>query len=112
MNTKSNILLFFLGVLMISCTDCESLSSYYRSQECSFIINNKSSDIREFYKGKNPYTGKECNCKSGFRWYSIYEKHMNIGDTIIKKRGELFFTVHKSDTVLKFDWKCEGKTYK
>jgi hypothetical protein len=112
MSLKNILELVFILSLVVSCTDCDSSAYFYKNEECSLLISNQSGDIRKFYSGKDPFTGKGCDCKDGFRLYSVYRNHMDIGDTLIKKKGELFFTVHKKDTVLKFDWKCEGKVYK
>ncbi|KGO86458.1 hypothetical protein Q765_11305 [Flavobacterium rivuli WB 3.3-2 = DSM 21788] len=109
---KNIIVSLFVFSLVVSCTDCESLAYYYKNKECSLLISNNSGGI-ELFAGKNPFTGEECDCKDSFRWYGLYQNHMDIGDTLIKKKGELFFSVHKKDTVLKFDWgECEGKIYK
>jgi hypothetical protein len=45
-------------------------------------------------------------------WWATYKKHIKIGDTIIKRNGELVFSIHKKDTVLSFNFECEGKVYK
>ena len=36
---------------------------------------------------------------------------MEIGDTIIKRKGELSMFVHKKDTVMVFKHNCQGKVY-
>jgi hypothetical protein len=112
MSLKNILELVFISSLVVSCADCNSSAYFYKNEGCSLIIHTKSIDITKFYSGKDPFTGKECDCKDGFRWYHLFEEYMDIGDTLIKKKGELFFTVHKKDTVLKFDWECEGKVYK
>ena len=34
------------------------------------------------------------------------------GDTIIKRKGEYAFNIHKRDTVLTFNVECQGKVYR
>lgn len=63
-------------------------------------------------KGKHLITGKECECEDAGRWWIQYKNYLDKGDTIIKKKGELVFSIHKKDTVLNFSWECEGKLYK
>ena len=42
---------------------------------------------------------------------SQYKNEIEIGDTIIKRKGELTFNIHKKDTIISHEWECEGKTY-
>jgi len=65
-------------------------------------------------KGRDPRTNEKCDCKSEFsyRWWSSYLDKLSIGDTIIKRKGELVFSIHKKDTILSFPWICEGQVYK
>lgn len=61
-------------------------------------------------KGINPTTGQKIEYKND--GWSEYNDLISIGDTIIKKKGEVLFSIHKKDTILSLSWQCEGKTYK
>ena len=110
------IIIIFCCFCVVSCTDCETLANSYRDDECSLIVE-YIPDIKEKYfnfKGRNPYNDEKCNCKSkiSYRWWNVYKDKISKGDTIIKRRGELTFHIHKKDTSLVFNWECNGKTYK
>lgn len=112
---KKIILYTLTCFTFISCIDCEKLADLQREDECLLIVKQRP-DINENYfnfKGIHPYTNNECDCESGtsYRWWSSYSDKIDINDTIIKKKGELIFNIHKKDTVLSFDWKCKGRTY-
>ena len=96
--------------------NCDTTAENYRSDECILIVKRVPRDIDNIfdYRGINPITKKECNCNSkrSGRWWSIYSNHIEIGDTIIKKKNELIFSIHKKDTVLSFNFECDGKVYK
>ncbi|AWH86365.1 hypothetical protein HYN59_15165 [Flavobacterium album] len=63
-------------------------------------------------KGKQLYTKEDCTCKDNARWWVQYDDLLEKGDTIIKKKGSLVFSIHKKDTILNFYWECQGKVYK
>lgn len=44
-------------------------------------------------------------------WWYLYRDQIERGDTIIKRNGELTFNIHKKDTILTYNWECEGKVY-
>jgi len=111
------LLLVCLG--MFSCgpiRDCDSTVMYYKADECLLIVENipSKTDSRFDYKGINPITNKKCDCNSSTSdmWWVDYKEHIEIGDTIIKKKGELIFSIHKKDTVMSFNFECDGKIYK
>lgn len=113
----NRILLLLFSMFFFSCEkiDCEDLSNVERSKECLLIIN-KINDPNSVYNfdinGKNLKTLNDTLYKGQNRWFCTYYKYLNIGDTIIKRRGELVFNIHKKDTILSFNWECEGKVYK
>ena len=57
-------------------------------------------------------TGKDTLYDEENRWFSLYFENIEKGDTIIKKKGELVFSIHKKDTTFNFNWECQGKIYK
>ena len=95
--------------------DCNGLAENYRTDECLLIVEKLTDKYSRFnYKGINPITKKACDCNSNRsdRWWADYKENIGIGDTIIKKQGELIFSIHKKDTVMSFNFECDGKVYK
>lgn len=68
--------------------------------------------ILKKYKANNratPYIVLEQN-RSIYLDYSIYEK-VRVGDSVIKKSGELRYTVIRNDETLEFYPICDGKEW-
>lgn len=107
-----------LCVCFFSCGatyDCDSVAESYKNDECLLIVKKLTDKYSRFdYKGINPFTKKECDCNSATsdRWWVNYKEHIEIGDTLIKQKGELIFSIHKKDTILRFNFECDGKVYK
>ncbi|UUC44809.1 hypothetical protein [Flavobacterium cerinum] len=111
--------IFFLSVIFIflSCEkiDCERLSKITREEECLLVVKkiNDSNSVYNFdINGQSLKTFKDTLYKEQNRWFCTYYKYLVKGDTIIKRKGELVFNIHKKDTILSFNWECEGKVYK
>ena len=110
---KYSIILLIL--IFNSCIkiDCEASAEIARKQECLLIF--EKLPAFSSYKldaiGKHLITKKDCTCSDENRWWVNYSEYLEKGDTIIKKNGELIFSIHKKDTILKFPWECEGKIY-
>lgn len=102
--------------LLASCLkpDCELLSEEAKKRECLLIFEELPAlyDYKLNAKGKNLTTKEDCVCSDADRWWVQYKDYLEKGDTIIKRKGELVFEIHKRDTILKYNWECEGKTYK
>jgi len=95
-------------------TDCNALEEHYRNEEkCSMIveITPKPSSVYFETFGRTIENGRPCECKEESRWWATFSDQIEKGDTIIKRKGELIFEIHKKDTILKFNWECEGKVY-
>ncbi|PQL93351.1 hypothetical protein [Apibacter adventoris] len=113
-----NLNIFFLVSfgLFISCLkpNCESASNIDRENECILILNELPSTSQAYLslKGRDIQTGNPCTCKDNGRWWLKFRDNMSVGDTLIKRKGELVFYIHKKDTILSFPWECEGKIYK
>jgi hypothetical protein len=111
--------IIFLFFVMVSCKplgDCKENAEDCKDDECLLIVE-KIPGIRDNmfdYKGINPVAKKKCDCDSDTsdRWWATYNEHIEIGDTIIKRKGELTFNIHKKDTILSFNFECDGKVYK
>jgi hypothetical protein len=115
---KNVVILFLLLCgLMVSCLkiDCDKAAQAARDRKCLLIIEKELSTSTPYLKAKgiNLETGEPCECEDKGRWWVQYRDYMSVGDTIIKKKGELILNIHKKDTVLSFPWgECEGKVYK
>ena len=110
------IIILLLGIsLLSSCLkpDCEGIVDFYRKQECTIILEKEPSTSQAYLDlyGADMNTGKPCHCKDNSRWWSTFSDNMSVGDTLIKRKGELVFYIHKKDTILSFPWRCEGKVY-
>lgn len=113
---KKKFLNLFTVLIFVSCSkvDCNKSADYYRGMDINFVIIKKKAlnHGREVnFKVKNSKNNEietYCEENTWFAWY--YDKFKN-GDTIIKKRGELIFSIHKKDTILSFNFECDGKMY-
>lgn len=94
--------------------DCEAAAMANRETECLLIFESLPVFGQRSLntKGKHLKTKDNCECNDDGGWWTQYEDYLEKGDTIIKKKGELIFSIHKKDTVLHFNWECEGKIYK
>jgi len=105
-----------LSFLLASClnSDCELLSKEARNRECLLIFEVLPSlySYKLDAKGKHLITKEDCVCSDADRWWGQYKDYLEKGDTIIKRKGELVFYIHKKDTILQFNWECKGKIYK
>jgi hypothetical protein len=112
---KRYILIIFLVFTGCRKVDCNLLSETYRKDDCKIIVSNipdRESGHNFEIEGKSLNTGKDTIYDEENRWFCSFYKFINANDTIIKRKGELTFNVHKRDTILTFDWECEGKVYK
>lgn len=115
-----NNAIFYLFLILVttnlnSCLEinCDELENIYRNEECIIVVD-KAPKMSSWFQtiGYNPYTKKNCECKSVNRWWSQFSGEIEKGDTIIKKSGELTFNIHKKDTIHSHKWECKGKVYK
>jgi hypothetical protein len=102
--------------LCISCLnpDCEGSVKIDKENECNIILKKEPSTSQAYLnlEGVDIKTRKPCKCKDKGRWWLTFRDYMSVGDTLIKRKGELVFYIHKKDTILSFPWgECEGKIY-
>ncbi len=100
--------------IFISCkTDCEWHANGLRNEECLIIVDELSPETTTTMsiKGISIVDGKHTVSSENQRWWYIYRDQIERGDTIIKRKGELTFNIHKKDTILSYNWECEGKVY-
>ncbi|MDY3529831.1 hypothetical protein PG593_08590 [Riemerella anatipestifer] len=86
-----------------------------RSNECIAVVvdlPNPNNVYFEMVNAYNPYTGEKCTCRDMGRSWFNYIDDIEVGDTIIKRKGELTFYIHKKDTIITHYWECNGKVYK
>jgi hypothetical protein len=112
---KKLIVIPFL-LLIYSCNqkpNCEAFLRIDRDSECLKIVKKEQfiTAATLGFKGVNPYTNEKCECNDNNRWWYLYRDEINIGDTIIKRKGELTFNIHKRDTIISHEWECDGNTY-
>lgn len=111
----NKIIVFVSGMFFISClkVNCDKSIILSRNQECLIVVEKFSPNNQSYLnaKGKSLINGDDCICTDTNRWWFQYRDQIEIGDTLIKKKGELTFSIHKSDTVLSYQWICEGKEY-
>lgn len=111
---KTIFIISCLFFVFISCkTDCNWLANVYKNEECLIIVDELSNDntTTMSIKGISLIDGKETISNENQRWWYLYRDQIEKGDTIIKKKGELTFNIHKKDTILSYKWECEGKVY-
>ena len=107
-----SILKLFSGLILclfiISCTNCKRDTETALEEECNLVVEIPPSDDPYLFKTKGyvPVTNESVVCHNDSRWWSLYTKEIKVGDTIVKKRGELIFYIHKKDTIITHEWVC------
>lgn len=111
---KFSIYLSILTLFLISSCmterGCEKGIRAYKSDEAYMILESKPKKRFEDYVliGKDLNSGTDTTMRLKGRWYETMGKTWNTGDTVIKKKGELIITVHKTDNTVHFsEWTCE-----
>ncbi|WLD24300.1 hypothetical protein NU10_02550 [Flavobacterium dauae] len=120
---KKIIILSLVFVTVMSCNklsdfflpkgSCEDVASIFREIECLQIFEKLPAWDSPYMKSEGTHllTGKKCVCEDETRSLTDYAHLLEKGDTIIKRKGELSFSIHKKDTVIVVKWECEGKVY-
>ncbi|WP_461042719.1 hypothetical protein [Spirosoma harenae] len=92
---------------------CEQQAENYREQECMIKVEQRDIFGPWFQiGGKDPTNGKQQMFADLGKWYLKFEDHVAVGDTVIKRKNELVFYIHKKDTVLTFPFECDGEIIK
>lgn len=107
---------FIISLILISlysCSvDCEKLSELYRNDNIEVVLTERPTINAEMiFRGTKLNSDESITTKMEGRWYRNYKSYMEIGDTIIKRKGELTMYIHKKDTTMVFKWECQGKVY-
>jgi len=101
--SKYFFVILLVSILLCSCGDCEKSAQSYKNYNLEVILTE-----RPYIYGDMKFIGTKLNSneitttKVMGRWYRDYKNYMEIGDTVIKKRGELTMYIHKKDTVMAF----------
>ena len=110
---KKKIILLLAVILLYSCgIDCEKSLQGYRDYNIEVILTE-----RPVIRGEMKFVGKKVNSdristtKIMGRWYREYIEYMEVGDTIIKREGDLTMHIHKQDTTMVFKHICQGQVY-
>ena len=96
-------------ILFYSCIDCEKLDLSYRKDNLEVVLTAKPTIF-----GDMKFVGTELNSSKinttvmTRRWYREYIDSMQIGDTVIKRKGDIILSIHKKDTIINITWVCEG----
>ena len=107
-----SILKLFSGLilcfLIICCVDCERSRNYILEDEFNLVVIIPMSEYPNLFKikGYDPISKEEKFYEDGNRWLDFYKKEIEEGDTIVKKKGELIFYIHKKDTIIAHEWVC------
>ena len=103
-----NIIFVFLLVFFQSCINCNRSSKFILEDEFNLVIEIPPSEYPNLFKtkGYDPISKKEKFYEDGNRWLDFYKKEFKLGDTIVKKRGEFTFYIHKKDTIIAHKWVC------
>ncbi|WP_308006422.1 hypothetical protein [uncultured Chryseobacterium sp.] len=94
------VLIFFLFTNRI---DKQSFAKELAEEECVLVVQNPPllyTSVSFKVEGYNPITKKPCECNHYNRWWSSYKNEIEVGDTIVKKKGELVFSIHKKDSII------------
>lgn len=93
--------------------DCKENAESDKKNECIMILEKEPSTSQAYLDlyGVDMNTRKPCHCKDNGHWWLTFRDDMSVGDTLIKRKGELVFYIHKKDTILRFPWRGEGKVY-
>ena len=110
--SKMSILKLFSGLILclfiISCTNCKRDTETALEDECNLVVIIPPSKYPNLFKtkGYDPISKEEKFYEDGNRWLDFYKKEIEEGDTIVKKKGELIFYIHKEDTIIAHEWVC------
>jgi len=107
--------LFWLAIAP-SCnkeSSCAELAERVRDDYCNIIVSDFSTNEYRFYlKGRKALTGQVNTFRRvNYLWGYWFVDKIAKGDTVVKKKGELKFYVHKRGAVLAFPFECDGQLF-
>ena len=94
--------------------NCNHVAEIFREIECAQIFEKIPEYSSPYLKseGIDLKTGLKCVCEDETRWINNYKNLLEKGDTIIKQKGKLEFSIHKTDTIVVVEWFCDGEYFK
>lgn len=102
-----------LIVLTYSCgkADCNSVKLAFYPDEYNLIVEEANIDLTWIkVEGQIPLTKEKTNIMVHNNWI-VKPDEVEIGDTIVKRKGDLILTIHKKDSIILHHWYCRGKSY-
>jgi len=110
-----------LTAFVISCTlpgcvhdfSCDAVTKALSQKHASFVIKNTGPSGRIVdFSGVDINTGKKVYYEAEGGMYLEMKQIVQIGDTLIKRRGQTGFLLRKKDFIIKFEFDCfENQSY-
>lgn len=92
--------------------DCKEATDVYRIDNLEVILTKRPIlNVDMQFIGRKINSDKISTTKVMGRWYREYIEYMEVGDTIIKREGDLTMHIHKQDTTMVFKHICQGQVY-
>jgi hypothetical protein len=110
---KRRLSIFILLISLWSCREitCIEYVKLVKNDEFNIVLQ-ETGRARLHLKGINPETGHYESFKSqNYLWLGACKNTMQLNDTIVKKSGLMSVKVFKSDTVIVYAYKCDGRVY-
>lgn len=99
----ASLVIVLIFYFFVSRPNKQSFAKELSKEECILVVQVPPiayTSVTFRAKGYNPITNKPCECNHHNRWWSSYKKEIDVGDTIVKKKGELIFSIHKKDSII------------
>lgn len=106
--------LLIFSMIFFSCVQqtkegCEKGKKNIEELVIGVVLNKKPyKEYNYILKGIDINTGKDTIYKYEGRWFDQLGDYWDVGDTVIKKKGELFIEIHKKGIIHISEWTCEG----
>ena len=101
------IISILLLILVNSCKkdDSNAFKQIIANEECNIVVEKPPGNTGWFeVEGYDPITQEPKVCKTSNRWWNLYYKEIAVGDTIVKRKGELTFNIHSRDTIITYTY--------
>lgn len=110
-----NIALIFAFLYITSCQQvtCDDRAERLRGKECEIVVQNLPSSGMLFEISGRAISRNVSRryTDQGEAWYVNFYNKISVGDTVVKRKGELKFYIYKKDSVLVFPFECMGEVY-
>jgi hypothetical protein len=91
-----------LIILAHSCgkADCDNVKLAFYPDEYNLIVEQANIDLTWIkIQGQTPLTNKKTNIMVHNNWI-VNSNEVEIGDTIVKRKGDLVLTIYKKDSII------------